>query len=553
MDRFEVENFTTVTDLVDQDCTFSLPVKSEFDLVDLNRCFIQGGSVTFTDKYRLSNSQACVTFMEKLFPVPSCVYEEDENGEESDTPKELRTEAQASTLFGISDPETLGEVQTSSEWEPASDYEDSKSYEYWDAVNAINNNISYTNILDECEISFYGLPKGEAYICSWVNGGTILCNNMNFFAINLDSPPPVEEEDAAFFASFENPMESRNYGCYLIIDGQDRSKIPNREDGIPVEQTVMNQKIRFINNTLTAEEQWYHAYFVQPLAYRLTFQDLEVYKMDLVSYDKVGTQDRPKLSAPPVKRPDLQEPVFDYDSMSSNCVYSHSNIKAYDLPAGGAGYLVFPSLELYDTKVSAPQTIYVDDDIVMNEISALSCGELVCQNIECHDSTITVGGLGGLIYNGCNLVSSTLNVENANNDLIVGGIVTASYSNIKADSLHLYLDNTLYTIFSSINIGTFRGKCELFSNNTVNFGTFIGNCDIRDQDAFRIGTLYEKADGTFLRANGKINKVYAYDTIVVTDCIIEVDEWYGELPGEGNPGSVISGYYSPDLPPFPEP
>ena len=149
MDRFEVENFTTVTDLVDQDCTFSLPVKSEFDLVDLNRCFIQGGSTSFTDKYRLSNSQACVLFMEKLFPVPSCVYEEDENGETSDTPKELRTEAQASTMWGISDPSNLGSVQESSEWEPASDYEGSKSYEYWDDLNSINNNISYTNILDE--------------------------------------------------------------------------------------------------------------------------------------------------------------------------------------------------------------------------------------------------------------------------------------------------------------------------------------------------------------------------------------------------------------------
>ena len=118
--------------------------------------------------------------MEKLFPVPSCVYEEDENGETSDTPKELRTEAQASTMWGISDPSNLGSVQESSEWEPASDYEGSKSYEYWDDLNSINNNISYTNILDECDISFYGLPKGEAYICSWVNGGTVLCNNLNF-------------------------------------------------------------------------------------------------------------------------------------------------------------------------------------------------------------------------------------------------------------------------------------------------------------------------------------------------------------------------------------
>lgn len=549
MDRFEVENFTTVTDLVDQDCTFSLPVKSEFDLVDLNRCFIQGGSVTFTDKYRLSNSQACVTVMEKLFPVPSCVYPEDEDGEESDTPKELRTEAQASTLFGISDPETLGEVQTSSEWEPASDYEDSKSYEYWDSVNAINNNISYTNILDECEISFYGLPKGEAYICSWVNGGILLCNNMNFFAINLDSPPPVEEEDAAFFASFENPMESRNYGCYLIIDGQDRSKIPNREDGIPVEQTVTNQEIRFINNTLTAEEQWYHAYFVQPLAYRLTFQDLQVYKMDLISYDNSAGDDTTKLFPPPVKRPDLQEAVFDYDSMSSECVYSYSSIKAYDLPAGGAGYLVFPNLELYNTEVSAPQTIYVEDDIVIDELSAMSCGKLVCGSIDSLDSTITVGDLGGEILGGCNLESSTLNVENlANNPLVVGDAITASYSNIKINFLNL--DDTLSAVFSSINIGTFRGKCFLDGNNTVNFGTFIGACNLSNQDAFRIETLYVE-EGGFLRANGKINKVYAYDTIGVIDCIVEVDEWYGELPGMSNAGSVISGYYSPDLPPFP--
>ena len=546
MDRFEVENFTTVTDLVDQDCTFSLPVKGEFDLVDLNRCFIQGGSITFTDKYRFSNSQACVTVMEKLFPVPSCVYEED-----SDTPTELRTEAQASTLFGISDPDSIGEVQESSAWELPSDYEGSNSYQYWNDLNAINNNISYTNILNECEISFYGLPKGEAYICSWVNGGMLLCNNMNFFAINLDSPPPVEDsDDAAFFASFENPMESRYYGCYLIIDGQDRGNIPTREDGIPVEQTVSNQEIRFINNTLTAEEQWYHAYFVQPLAYRLTFQDLEVYKMDLISYDNSAGDDTTKLSPPPVKRPDLQEPVFQYESMDGSCIYSYSSIKAYDLPAGGAGYLVFPSLDLYTTEVLAPQTIYVEGDCYMEEISVMSCSKLSCGSLYLQDSTVTVGDLGGKIFGTCGLLDSTLNVENLpDNPFVIEGDSAVTDSNMDINFLNSEAE--FFANFSSINIGTFRGDCEIEDGLTTNFDTFIGSCILKDHSGWKIGDLYATSAGSFTNADGKINKVYAYDTIEVNDSTIEVDEWYGELPGVGGGGIVMTGSYSPDLPDVP--
>ena len=170
------------------------------------------------------------TIYGKVISSTSCVYEEDGNGETSDTPKELRTEAQAITNTR---PFNSGYVQSSSEWEPASDYEGSKSYEYWDDLNSINNNISYTNILDECDISFYGLPKGEAYICSWVNGGTVLCNNLNFFAINLDPPLPFDEE-SAFIEGYEVAMERRPYGCYLVMTVKMTSF--HQQDSIPIER-----------------------------------------------------------------------------------------------------------------------------------------------------------------------------------------------------------------------------------------------------------------------------------------------------------------------------
>ena len=555
MDRFEVENFTTVTDLVDQDCTFSLPVKSEFDLVDLNRCFIQGGSTSFTDKYRLSNSQACVLFMEKLFPVPSCVYEEDENGETSESPKELRTEAQASTMWGIPDPSTLGSVQSSSEWEAASTYEGSKSYEYWDDLNAVNNNISYTNILDECDISFYGLPKGEAYICSWVNGGTVLCNNLNFFAINIDGPPPFDEE-SAFIEPYETAMERRPYGCYLVIDGQDDSKFPPRSDGIPIEQTVKSQKIRFINFSLSAEEQWYHAYYVQPLAYRLTFQDLEVYKMDLVSYDSsTGPDTTTKLAPPPVKRPELKEPNFDYSSMDGECIYAYSNITAYTLPAGGAGYLVFPSLDAMHSNIIAPATINVQDTLFIQDLSVVTCGQL---NIGTHciitdASVVNVGELGGSITD--NLLvqdNSAFNVENLANYMftIEGGINLENNSKLKVNFLTcegLFVADTE----AIIDLGTFYGDCEL-SFCSVNADTMVGDIDIRDTTTCNIGSLYAEGDTVFLRADSTIDKVFAYDLVqIAAGTAMQVNEWYGTLPAVDNQSSLVTGVYYPNLPDFP--
>ena len=554
MDRFEVENFTTITDLVDQDCTFSLPVKSEFDLVDLNRCFIQGGSTSFTDKYRLSNSQACVLFMEKLFPVPSCVYEEDENGETSDTPKELRTQAQASTMWGISDPSNLGSVQESSEWEPASDYEGSNSYRYWDDLNSINNNISYTNILDECDISFYGLPKGEAYICSWVNGGTVLCNNLNFFAINLDPPPPFDEE-SAFIEAPEVAMERRPYGCYLVIDGQDDRKILNNPN-IPIEQTVKNQKIRFINFSLPAEEQWYHAYFVQPLAYRLTFQDLEVYKMDLVSYDSsTGPDATTKLPPPPVKRPELKEPNFDYSSMEENCIYAYSNITAYELPMGGGGYLVFPSLDSIQSNIIAPTTINVQEILFIQDLSVVTCSQL---NIggDCvivNASVVNVGELGGSIE--ANLLvedNCAFNVENLADYMFTVEADIDVKDNSKLKANFLTCESLLRAESDAIiDLGTFYGDCEL-SFCTVNIDTFIGNADIRDTNTCNIGSLYSEGTSTFLRADSTINKVYAYDLVQVAGgTSMEVDEWYGTLPAVDNQSSLVTGVYYPDLPDLP--
>ena len=99
---------------------------------------------------------------------------------------------------------------------------------------------------------------------------------LKLFAINLDPPLPFDEESA--FIEGEVAMERRPYGCYLVIDGQDDRKFPTNPDGIPIESTVKSQKIKFINFSLSAEEQWYHAYYVQPLAYRLTFKTLKFTK-----------------------------------------------------------------------------------------------------------------------------------------------------------------------------------------------------------------------------------------------------------------------------------
>lgn len=541
MDRLEAENMVTITSLVEQDCVFALPVKSEFDLVDLNRCFVQGGSVSFTDKYRMSNSQACVLIMESFFPVPSCRYEEDENGEQTDNKIEIRGLGEASTMFGITNPQDLSfGVQSSSSFEPASDYEGSLSYQYWDRKQAINPFVSYTNILDECDISFYGEPKGTAFLCSWVNGGSVLCNNLNFTAIDLPAPDPDIE-----FGSF-NEQLSRPFGAYIVIDGQDPSSIPEPPNNIPVETTIKEQTITFTNTNLSAEEQWYHAYFVAPLAYRLSFQNLLVYKMDLIAYN--STTERASMPAPPVERSELKEPDFDYGSMDGECKYYYSKIDAINVAGSLAGYLSFPSLECTKSEFTLPGKLLVEGDTILNDLTTIQCGEVEIADVQLDSSNLVIGGLGGKIQ-AVTLNDSLLNGENPEYELECTEI-NSSYSSVIVQKLNV--EDLMAAENSTISIGTFRGDMEA-SYCQIDIDTFIGDCDFREQETFKMNNLYQVGpDGVFLRADGDINKVYNYGNVVVGGgSSVKVDEWYGNPPAVDNQSACVTGAYYPDLPPLP--
>ena len=531
MDRLEVPNFTMVTDLVDQDCTYSLPIRSLFSGVDLDRVFVQGGSTQFTRETRLSNSTVCVQLMSLPFPVPTCLFAEEQ--------PEI-SQAECSTMFGVEgvDGEFDWSAQTTSSFEKAEDYFDTKSYEYWDKIGELNSFVSYTNILDEVEINFYGLPIGTAYLCSWVNGGKVRANAFNF--LGIDFPPEDDSEN----------LQDGLYGGWIIIDGQDAKAIQTEDPEIK----IRNQEINFTNSTLDEFDQWNHAYYIQPVAYRLTFQDLLCYQMSATTLGNTLS-----VPQPPTARGPRRMPEFDYDSLPDG-EYYWGSIKSIATAVGVGGYIRLQAPTLHNFDMSAEAAIEVfDGDLTLEVLAKINCEELLNTDGSMQIGSgcvVTVGALGGLIEEGISMPGDgTLIVENERRSFKVNDDFTVSDSVVRAQTI--ILDDSLMIANNSsvINIDLFIGDCEFNSLLSCDIGDFRGNLDWRDMGGWRIGELYAtNGDSTFLRANGKINKVYAYNLISVGGgSQLEVYEWYGVLPAVDNQSSVVSGAYYPDAPAFPDP